>query len=204
MTHQGPNGDRGQKGTLMYLEPHFLWNNMENDVEKRRMQCLQCIKVADGTKVPRPLGTQLLAERPTEVLMMDYIKIWPSETGRTYVLMQVCKFTKLCEFIPTFETTAIPACQALLSWGSRYGLPEWLIRDGGTHFANRAMELLTDKLGVQHRITLAHCTWSNGAIEVVGKALLRVLRVLLSEFNLALEKWEPMMPLVQYTVNNML
>ena len=88
--------------------------------------------------------------------MMDYIKVWPSESGREYVLMQADKFDKLVELTATHGPTAIPACKALTAWALRWGKPAWLISDGGSHFANRAMELLTEKLGVQYHITLAH------------------------------------------------
>ena len=37
--------------------------------------------------VPRPLGNQLVAERPGEVLMMDFIKMGASRSGFMYVLM---------------------------------------------------------------------------------------------------------------------
>ena len=43
-----------------------------------------------------------------------------------------------------------------------------------------------------HHITLAHCPWSNGSIEVVGKAFLRCVRGLLSEFQLVCGECSPM------------
>ena len=54
----------------------------------------------------------------------------------------------------------------------------------------RWIALLTEMIGIEHHITLAHCPWANGSIEVVGRALLRSIRVLLSENKLGLEKWE--------------
>ena len=204
VAHQGASGHRGKDGTLGILTPLVSWKNMEHEVERRRAQCLSCIKVSNGEMVPRPLGTQLIAERPNEVHMMDYIKIWPSRTGREYVLMQADKMSKLAEFTPTFAPLAVPACRAMLWWASRFGIPEWLISDGGSHFANHALRLVNEKLGVQHHVTLAHCPWSNGAIEVVGKQLLRALRLILSEFKMNLDEWEEAMPVVQYVVNHIL
>lgn len=179
MAHQGVNEHRGKEATLAEITPFFEWKQVEKEVETRRAMCLICIKLANGDIIPRPRGTQLIPERANEVHMMDYIVIWPSETGRKYVLMQADKLSKLTEFTPTFDPTAVPACQGLLRWSSRYGLPSWLISDGGPHFANDALELLTGKLEVEHHITLSYCPWANGSIEVVGKALLRCLRGLL-------------------------
>lgn len=72
VAHQGPAGHRGKDSTLKRLLPHFWWTNMEVEVEKRRAQCLQCIKLANGKKIPRPMGSQLIAEQAGEVMMMDY------------------------------------------------------------------------------------------------------------------------------------
>ena len=136
--------------------------------------------------------------------MMDYFLLWPSEFGRKYVLLQVNKMAKQVEVTATYAPTAVPACQAVLWWGSRYGLPEWIISDGGSHFANHALELVTKKLGVQHHITLAHCPWANGSVEVAGRELIRTVRAMLSEFKLGLEKWEEVLPLIQLTLNHIL
>ena len=202
VAHQGPHLHRGYDVMLGLLQPHFAWDNIEKDVKDRQVQCLQCIKASNGDIVPRPMGTQLVAEYPGEVLMADYILIWPSEYGRKYVLMLGDKMSRLSHFIVTPETTAVPACWGVLEWSSKYGLPEWLITDGGTHFANHAMDLLTETMGIEHHVTLAHCPWANGSIEVVGRALLRAIRVLLSEKKLGLEKWEDVIPLINFGLSH--
>lgn len=75
LTHQGISGHRGRDVTLARLEIVVCWDGMDKDVTHWRQYCLQCLKLAEGNMVPRPLGTQLVAERPGEILMMDYIKM---------------------------------------------------------------------------------------------------------------------------------
>ena len=67
-----------------------------------------------------------------------------------------------------------------------------------------ALEKLTDVLGVEHHITLAHCPWANGSVEVAGRELIRTIKALLSEMRLPLEKWEAVVPLVQFVLNHLL
>ena len=105
-------------------------------------------------------------------MMLDYIDMEDDSGGHHYVLMLVDKFSRLVEFVPAPAATAITATQSVLWWGSRYGLPTWIISDGGSHFKNRAMQLLAEKMGMQHHITLAYCPWANGSVEIVGKELL--------------------------------
>ena len=106
------------------------------------------------------------------------------------------------EFVSTRAATAIPASKALLEWGSRHGLPEWIISDGGTHFANHALKLVSQRMGVRHHITLAHCPWSNGSVEIVGFDLIYTLRCVLSELEMLMTQWPEVIPLVQYAINH--
>ena len=156
---------------------------MAKDVERWRSQCLQCIKLTDGSSIPRPFGTSLVAESPGEVYMMDYIDMGEESEGCRYVLMGADKFSRLAEFTPTAGPTAIQATKATLRWSAKYGLPEWIITDGGSHFKNRAMDLMTKQMGVKHHVTLAYCPWANGSVEIVGKELLWTTRAILSEFG---------------------
>ena len=132
--HQGVSGHRRKKATLQRLQKVVFWTKMEEDVGRWQDSCLQCIKLADGTSIPRPLGTSLVAERPGEILMLDYIDMEDGSDGHHYVLMCVDKFSRLVEFVPTPGPTAIKATHSVLVWGSRYGLPTWIISDGGSHF----------------------------------------------------------------------
>ena len=63
--------------------------------------------------VPRPLASQLIAEYPGEVLMMDYIKIGLSKTDYEYVLMLVDKFSRLAEFVSAAAATSVVAARAI-------------------------------------------------------------------------------------------
>ena len=100
LAHQGISGHRGAKVTLALLQQEVFWGSMEEDVGKWRSRCLQCIKQANGDIVPRPLGSQLVAERPGEILMLDYIKLGPNRTGLYGALMMVDRFARFAWFVP--------------------------------------------------------------------------------------------------------
>ena len=133
--------------------------------------------------------------------MMDYIDMEQGSEGQRYVLMLADKFSKIVEFVPAPAPTAITACNAVLKWASRYGMPTWIISDGGSHFRNRAMELLCERMGIQHHVTLAYCPWANGSIEIVGRELLWTMRAMISELGFSATDWVLLLYLVQYVVN---
>ena len=202
IAHQGMQGHRGHKVTLAVLESRFFWETMSEDVARWRKGCVQCIKLHEGDVVPRPMGSQLIAEFPGEILMMDYIKMGASRSGYSYVLMLVDKFSRLTEFVAAASPTSIVAARAVIRWSAQRGLPLWVLSDGGSHFKNSLMKDLTDALGIEHHITLPYCPWANGSVEVVGKDLLWTCRSLCSELQIAVDEWDLVLPLAEYSINH--
>ena len=202
VAHQGVSGHRGLKVTLEILQRRFFWAGMERDVASYRKGCLQCLKLAEGDMIPRPMGSQLIAERPGEVLMADFIKLGTSRSGYPYVLMLVDKFSRLVEFVPCKAATSVVAARAIVRWAAQRGLPQWLLSDGGPHFANGLLRELVEVLGLQHHITLPYCPWVNGSVEVVGKDLVWTLRALCSEMEAAVDEWDFVLPVAEYAINH--
>lgn len=56
--------------------------------------------------------------------------------------------------------------------------------DGTTHFKNETVRVVFKVLKVPHHFTLASCPWSNGAVERLGRELIRVYRSVLSELQI--------------------
>ena len=202
VAHQGASGHRGREATLKALTDAVFWSSMNADVRDWHGHCLQCIKLSDGNMIPRPLGETLVAERPGEVLMLDYIDMGEESDGMRYCLMCADKFGRLLELDPAASPTGVKATQAVLQWSSRFGLPDWIITDGGSHFKNKAMKHLTDLMGLQHHITLVHCPWANGAIEIFGRQLLWTTRALLSELGYPATEWMRVRPLINFVMNH--
>ena len=184
------------------MKRQFTWKDLEKEAQQWRAQCLQCIKLYSGEVIPRPLGSQLLAEKPGEIVSLDYIKLGATKTGYQYAPMMVDRFTRLVMFVPAGTATAILAARTLIRWGAQHGLPKWIISDGAGHFKNDVMRELTHLLGINHHITLAYCPWANGSVEVVGRDLLWTLRAVTSEFRSGLDEWDLVLPLVEFTINH--
>ena len=55
---------------------------------------------------------------------------------------------------------------------------------------------------IRHHVTLAHCPWANGSVEVVGFDLIYTLRCVLSELKMVMAEWPDVLPLVQYAINH--
>ena len=133
--------------------------------------------------------------------MMDYIDMEEGSDGIRYVLMQADKFARIVEFVPAASSKATRTGDSGVERPLRPD-PDWIISDGGSHFKNRAMKLLTEQMGINHHITLAYCPWANGAIEIVGKELLWTTRAIISELGYSATDWNLVLPLINYVLNH--
>jgi hypothetical protein len=55
---------------------------MAKDVKVFVQNCLHCVATIPGDKVPRPLGRQLHATKPNEILHFDFLYIGLSRDGK--------------------------------------------------------------------------------------------------------------------------
>ena len=74
--------------------------------------------------------------------------------------------------------------------------------DGPTHFKNEVLRQLSKALHTRHHFTTPYCPWNNGAVERLGKELLRVSRAILSELQLQHTSWPDLVPMFQLALNN--
>ena len=101
-----------------------------------------------------------------------------------YVLVLKDQYSGLVELIPCSAADHEVTVEAILFWCARYGLPEMLQSDRGSHFKNKLMAELADRMAAQHHFTLAYCPWSNGAVERVNREIIGLIRMLVMEHNM--------------------
>jgi Integrase zinc binding domain len=61
-------GHRAYEATLGAIKEYVAWTTMAKDAKVFVHNCLHCVATIPGDKVPRPLGTQLHATKPNEIL----------------------------------------------------------------------------------------------------------------------------------------
>ena len=200
VAHAGRAGHRGINTTIKSLQGLYFWVNMAEDVKAFIKDCLHCI-VVGGSRVPRPLGSTVVATKPNEVLHMDFLKLPLSTDGFCYVLVIKDGMSGFSEFIPCRGCTAEDALHALNDWFKRYGPVFLWVTDQGSHFKNRAITALQKVWGVEHHFVTAYCPWANGSVEVVNRVLLKALKTMLSELKLKVVDWTKVIASVQASMN---
>eukprot|EP00253_Pinus_taeda_P024862 PITA_24862 len=98
---------------------------------------------------------------------IDFITCNPhSARGHAYIILAVDYFTKWAEAMPTFladgKTAAIFVFNHIIS---RFGVPQEIITDHGSHFRNIMMTKLTDQLGLHHDSSTPYYPQANATSE---------------------------------------
>ena len=202
IAHTGAPGHRGIEAKTKSLADKFYWTTLSNDVQLFFKSCIHCLSPTGGTKIPRPFGPSFYGTFPNELLQFDYIDLGPSSTSDKYVFMLRDDLSGYCWFYPTPSTSAEQASHALIDWCAAFGAPKSFMSDSPTHFKNSTLNLLCKGLRTRHHFTLPYAPWSNGAIERLGKELLRSCRAILSELQLPLNTWPDILPIIQSALNH--
>ena len=200
-SHCGSIGHRGQLATESILRENFIWDNMREDVVNFVRGCIHCLVSRTGETVPRPFGHALHAERPNEILHIDYLYLGPSIEDARYALLIKDDLSSYIWIWPTARATSEHAVDALTTWFACFGAPEWIVTDQGPHFQNNLLSAMAQEMRVKHHVTTTYSPWANGSIERVCREVLRSCRAVLHEFKLAPQEWPAVTECVQSIIN---
>ncbi|POM71797.1 Hypothetical protein PHPALM_11581, partial [Phytophthora palmivora] len=112
------------------------------------------------------------------------------------------QLTHFCELFPCVTPTAFVAAEALSFWCARYGVPEMLVSDQGSHFRNETIKHLCARMKIQQEFSPVYSPWLNGTVERLNMDVLQVVRALLLEYNLDLHEWPYLLPVLQSNLNH--
>ena len=202
IAHTGPSGRRGASSTESVLGAHYFWSMMASDLRSFVRACIYCLSTVGGGKIPRPFFPSVHGTAPNVLIQFDDIELGPSTDGCKYVLMLRDDRSDYKWFFAFSDTSAENAAHAIIDWCAAFGVPKELMSDGPTHFKNETVRAVTRRLKVPHHFTLPFTPWSNGAVERLGKELLRVFQSIVSELQIKFEEWPDLLPVVQGALNN--
>ena len=122
-----------------------------------------------------PISTILVVEL-FDLWGMDFIGPFPPSFSHLYILLAVDYVSKWLEAILTCTNDARVVAKFLRSHiFTRFGTPQALITDGGTHFYNKLVDKVLQKYGVRHCTPLAYHPQANGQAEVSNREIKSIL-----------------------------
>jgi Integrase core domain/RNase H-like domain found in reverse transcriptase/Integrase zinc binding domain len=188
--HCRSEGHIAYEATLGAIKEGVAWTKMAKDFKVFVQNCLHCVATVPEDKVPRPLGTQLQATEPNEILNFDLLYIGLSRDGKyQYLLLLKDDLSGHLWLVPCRTAYAATTFDALLRWFAVFGVVLLWKADRGSHFKNEVVQRVQKELKAKHHFTAANCPWSNGPIESACKQVIRAFRAVLSELKMYADEW---------------
>ena len=104
--------------------------------------------------------------------------------GHGYIIVVVDYFTKWDEAMPTYVEDGKTAALFLFNHIiARFGVPQSIVTDHGSHLRNQMMEELSSKLGFCHENSTSYYPQANGQVEAINKFLKTMLRWMVEIIN---------------------
>ncbi|KAL2102074.1 hypothetical protein ACEWY4_003835 [Coilia grayii] len=157
---------------MKYRFSQVWWNSKftatAKDVVKR---CATCLRNNDSNKVKLPMLKTPAPPGPFRHLQVDYITLPPCK-GYKDVLVIVDKFSRWIEAAPTKRGTAQHTAKVLVKdFIPRYGLPDQICSDQGSHFTGAVCAEVCRMLEVQWKLHCPYHPQSSGQVERANRTL---------------------------------
>lgn len=173
------------------------WPTMHKDTWEYVRTCNRCQRVCPhhGQVAFHPV----IAEDVFQKWGLDFIgPIKPAAryTQNRYILAATEYVMKWVEVVATREASAaVTAMFLYYQVITRYGCPQEVISDRGTHFRNEVVTDLTAHYNIKHRFSTPYYPQGNGQAESTNKVLMSVLRKVISEHP---TDWDVQLPAVAW------
>nr|GEX53834.1 DNA-directed DNA polymerase [Tanacetum cinerariifolium] len=166
--HNGPTG--GHHGSNLTAKKIFdagsFWLTIYKDAYEFVKNCDSCQrqgKISQRDEMPQ---NSIQVCEIFDVWGIDFMGPFPSSRGNKYILVAVDYLSKWVEAkaLPTNDVRVV--CKFLKSLFVRFGSPQAIISDRGTHFCNNQFAKVMLKYRVSHRLSTAYHPQTSGQVEV--------------------------------------
>jgi len=167
----------GDRTAQKVLQSGFYWPTLFKDARKFILSCDECQRVGNiSRRNEMPMNYTLVIE-PFDCWGFDFMGPFPSSEGNTHILVAVDYVTKWVEAIPTKSADGETSLRMLLDIiFPRFGVPRYLMTDGGSHFIHGGFRKTLAKYGINHRIASAYHPQTSGQVELSNREIKSILQ----------------------------
>lgn len=204
-SHNCIKGHRSKEQLKAYLqEDGNNWTDLEEMIHQVVEGCHTCQKIKGNAISARkiPLGS-LMTTQAWDTISLDFIGPFsPDKYGNKYILVVIDNFTRFVELFVTPNNSSTETAKAILSIYGRYGLPQMIHSDQGSHFTANVIEELCNYFKVQQQYSLPYRPQANGIVERCNKEIVTHLKSLVLDKR-ATDDWGIHVPIIQRIINTM-
>ncbi|GJY31466.1 reverse transcriptase domain-containing protein [Tanacetum coccineum] len=156
-------------------EAGFYWPSIFRDAKDYVMKCDACQKSGNISSQNEMPHNNIQVCEVFDVWRLDFMGPFPNSRGKKYILVALDYVSKWVEAQALPINDARVVVKFLKGLFARFGVPNALIIDRGTHFCNSQLEKALLRYGVTHRISTAYHPQTNGQTEVTNRAIKLIL-----------------------------
>lgn len=142
----------GRHKTIDRVSRHYYWPRMYEHITRYVHDCGVCRASKSSNIVQRaPMGKRIEADRPWQVLYVDFVGPLPrSKGGFTYLLVVVDSFSKYVHIHPARLANAKCVMKFLeQTIFLTFGVPDRVVSDNGSQFVSREYKSFLEKYRVE-------------------------------------------------------
>ncbi|CAN6562526.1 unnamed protein product [Malus baccata var. baccata] len=161
-----------QRTALKVLQCGFYWPSIFKDARTFCLTCDKCQRMGNiGARDQMP-QVSILNVEIFYVWGIDFMGPFPSSYGFMYILLAVDYVLKWVEAKATrTNDSKVVADFIRTNIFAKFGMPRFIISDGGSHFCNRTIEALLRKYNVNHRVSTPYHPQTNGQAKVSNREI---------------------------------
>ncbi|XP_077125510.1 uncharacterized protein LOC143782200 [Ranitomeya variabilis] len=186
-------------GMTLKVKERWLAPGFGNFARNMCAACAICLAHNPGQTIKTPTKHHVRPLYPFQRLQIDYIQL-PRYNGYEYVLVCVDMFSGWPEAYPvrkaSAKTTAIKIAHELIP---RYGMPEVIESDRGTHFTGEIFQNVMKMLGVENQFHTPYHPQSSGKVERLNGTIKLKIQKAMAETG---KPWTECLPLALYSIRN--
>jgi hypothetical protein len=159
------------------LQSGFYWPTLFKDATKFVLSCDECQRVGNISRCNEmPMSYSFVIE-PFDCWGFDFMGPFPPSEGYTHILVVVDYVTKWVEAIPTKSADSETSLKMLKDViFPRFGMPRYLMTDGGSHFIHGGFRKTLAIYDVNHRIASAYHPQTSGQVELSNREIKSILQ----------------------------
>jgi hypothetical protein len=156
---------RGEVQTKASLRRLFWFPAMDVLVQRWTKSCPTCqLRRAQQSKDYHPRITT----GPNQLLIVD----WTGPIrGEYYVIIMVDAFSMFCVMLPFTQKNSENTCEAILTWSSLLGTPQFWTSDNDSTFVSQVSRELREIMGIRDITVPAYSPCTQGSVENKVKSL---------------------------------